>query len=95
MRHVTIRQNVDYMRYNFESKILSEFKLNNGGQFYKNIFYFGYFKKLWILQLNKVRNGKCWAFVLKSKKIKIMSDFKLEIDDRFNLFFCERITKTS
>ena len=58
----------------------------NWGQFYKNIFYFGYFKKLWILQLNKVRNGKCWVFVLKRKKMKIMSDFKLEIDDRFNLF---------
>ena len=71
----------------FVLKILSEFKLNNGGQFYKNTFYFGYFKKLWILQLNKVRNGKCWAFALKSKKMKIMSDFKLEIDDRFNLFF--------
>ena len=33
----------------------------------------------------------------KVKKLKIMSDFKLEIDDIFNLFFyfCERITKTS
>ena len=31
-------------------------------------------------------------FALKSKKLKIMSDFKLEINDRF---FCEIITKTS
>ena len=38
------------------------------------------------MQLNKVWNGKCWAFALKSKKLEIMSDFKLEIDDRFNLF---------
>ena len=39
------------------------------------------------MQLNKVWNGKCWAFALKSKKLKIMSDFKLELDGRFNLFF--------
>ena len=36
--------------------------------------------------LNKVWNGKFWAFALKSKKLKIMSDFKLEIDDWFKLF---------
>ena len=39
------------------------------------------------MHLNKVWNGKCWAFALKSKKLKIMNDFKLEIDDRFNLCF--------
>ena len=39
---------------------------------------FGYFKKLWILQLNGVWKGKCWEFALKSKILRIMSDFKLE-----------------
>ena len=68
-------------------KFLIILKLNyNMGQFYKNILNFGYFKKLWILQLNKVWNRKCWAFALKGKMMKIMSDFKLEIDERFNLF---------
>ena len=71
----------------FKFKFLIILKLNyNRGQFYKNILNFAYFKKLWILQLNKVWNGKCWAFALKSKKMKRVSDFKLEIDDWFNLF---------
>ena len=70
-------ENGDYLRWKFwvekfESKILSEFKLNNGGQFYKNIFYFGYFKKFWILQLNivcvehlhwKVKSWKLWVIL--------------------------------
>ena len=68
-------------------KFLIILKLNyNRGQFKKNILNFGYFKKLWILHLNNVWNGKCWAFALKSKKMKKVSDLKLEIDDRFNLF---------
>ena len=39
------------------------------------------------MKLNKVYNGKCWAFALKSKKLKIMSNFKIENDDRIYLFF--------
>ena len=75
------------MAHFLKIKFLIILKLNyNRGPFYKNILNFGYFKKLWILQLNKVWNGKCRAFALKSKKMKRVSDFKLEIDDRFNLF---------
>ena len=68
-------------------KFLIILKLNyKWGQFYKNILNFGYLKKLWILQLNKVWNGKCRAFALKTKKLKIMSNFKLEICDRIIFF---------
>ena len=46
-------------------------KINfNGGQFYKNNFNFGYFKKLSKLHWNKVWNRKCWAFALKSNKVE-------------------------
>ena len=81
-------ENVDFVRQklwveNFGSKILSDFKLNkfliilklnyNRGQFYKNILNFGYFKKFWILQLNKVWKIKCWLFAL-----QILSEFKIK-----------------
>ena len=56
-------------------------KLNfNGGQFYKKILNFDYFKKLWILHKIKfeIKNGEhlCWKYCVENFDLKILSEFK-------------------
>ena len=51
-----------FLKFKFQTIL----KLNfNGDQFYKNILNFAYYKKWYILHLNKDWRRKCWLFALK------------------------------